>query len=359
MSGAQGKGLFKGVDMGWTIGFPVIFAIMAFQVLGIGATNCSCLWVTPQDSFQAAIDAAPPGSTLCLTEGTWEEHIVIRKPLTLRGQGPDRTVLRPSQSTPPTLWPVISVHELDICGPFSVVMEGVTVMGHLRDPEFGFLTFVGIEVVGRAHVLIANCHILAGTGVMLWKSGQALIFDSLIVGRERVRKEGVGIDLRGASQARIENTTIRHLGFGILAHDFSQVVVYRSTIEQAHMGVYVLDDAQAIVTFTTIDETDDGVVALDRGQVKVVNCTLTNNGIGIAILHHASAVVEGNVITGSKYPAVFISVHDPRVWFAGFVVGGRNVIPGPDGPNGNLSGPVSPDELAFLMTKEGGVYPHK
>ena len=56
--------------------------------------DCLCIWVDPEASIQAQIDAAPPGSTLCLPEGTWRESLVIDKPLTLRGQGPERTIIQ-------------------------------------------------------------------------------------------------------------------------------------------------------------------------------------------------------------------------------------------------------------------------
>jgi len=44
-------------------------------------------------SVQEAVDAAPPGATVEIAEGTYRENIVIGKPLTLRGAGIGRTVI--------------------------------------------------------------------------------------------------------------------------------------------------------------------------------------------------------------------------------------------------------------------------
>ena len=47
--------------------------------------------VTTGESIQAAIDRAPDGGTVRLGEGTWEERIVIAKPVTLVGSGWQKT----------------------------------------------------------------------------------------------------------------------------------------------------------------------------------------------------------------------------------------------------------------------------
>jgi len=74
----------------------VLGLVLAAGLIGLaddGVEDC-CIWVDPEASIQAQIDAAPPGSTLCLPEGTWRESLVIDKPLTLRGQGPERTIIQ-------------------------------------------------------------------------------------------------------------------------------------------------------------------------------------------------------------------------------------------------------------------------
>ena len=52
--------------------------------------------VQPGQSIQAAIDAAPPGATIEVAPGTYQENLLIAKDgITLRGSGPGRTVLVP------------------------------------------------------------------------------------------------------------------------------------------------------------------------------------------------------------------------------------------------------------------------
>ena len=48
------------------------------------------------DSIGAAVDAATPGTTVCISAGTWQEELHIDKPgIALRGAGTDRTVIEP------------------------------------------------------------------------------------------------------------------------------------------------------------------------------------------------------------------------------------------------------------------------
>ena len=53
--------------------------------------------VAAGESIQKAIDTAPDGATLNIAAGTFPEHLVISKPLTLIGAGPDKTILKPNQ----------------------------------------------------------------------------------------------------------------------------------------------------------------------------------------------------------------------------------------------------------------------
>ena len=60
--------------------------VAALSVLAAAEETPTCnVELEPGESIQVAIDAAPDGALICLTEGRWDENIRIGKSLTLRG----------------------------------------------------------------------------------------------------------------------------------------------------------------------------------------------------------------------------------------------------------------------------------
>lgn len=57
------------------------------QVVGLLIMWPLCAGASPAASLQARLDAAPPGSTISLSSGTWSGPVVIRKPVVLEGHG--------------------------------------------------------------------------------------------------------------------------------------------------------------------------------------------------------------------------------------------------------------------------------
>lgn len=344
--------------------FVVLVAVLGLRPEVLGTQECLCIWVDPKASLQAQIDAAPPGSTLCLPEGTWSENIVLNKPLTLRGRGPGRTII---QAYPTMFRPVVlRIQGARMGPPFSVMIEGLSLLG--RPATTGGIwgwadtADAGLLVEGTAQVLVHNCHIVEALhGIFLQDSAQALVSSTTILGKKRVlRPEGTGIFLSARTQATVLESTVAQVADGIVVDEHAQVTVYGSAIQDTVFGVHVADDGQAIITHTRIAKSRDGVVLTGRAQANIAHCTIIGIGsVGVALAHHASAVLQNNLVAETGAYGVLLSYHDPRVWFAGFICGAGNVIPGPDEPGGNSLGSVYPDTLLFLTTKEGGVYPER
>ena len=297
--------------------------------------------------------------------GDLEGNLVIDKPLTLRGQGPERTIIQAAIIQdggwlPPVLW----VKGPRTGRPVSVVVEGLTLLGRTTvawdGRGFEMTVNEGLLASGMAHVMLHNCHILEALhGILLLDSAQALVSNTRIQGREVRRFRGTGISLLGRSQAMVVQSTIAQVADGIVVEGGAQVTVHQSTIEHTACGVRVRDDAQAIITQTRVAESEDGVVLSERAQARIADCTIVGNKVGVALLHHSSVVLTDNLIAENSTYGVLLALHDPRLWFAGFVFGANNVIPGPEEPGANLYGAVYLDDISFLMTKEGGVYPQR
>jgi nitrous oxidase accessory protein NosD len=71
---------------------------LVFTGVGRGAPDPACtVEVTTGHSIQAAINSASSGDTVCVGKGTYHENLLIAKDgITLKGEGPGKTVLEPS-----------------------------------------------------------------------------------------------------------------------------------------------------------------------------------------------------------------------------------------------------------------------
>ena len=70
---------------------------LVFTGVGRGAPNPTCtVQVVAGQSIQDAIDGAATGATVCVGPGTYQENLLInRDGITLKGAGPEDTVLEP------------------------------------------------------------------------------------------------------------------------------------------------------------------------------------------------------------------------------------------------------------------------
>lgn len=321
---------------------------------GLNALASDCvLWVNPNESLQEIIDRVASGSVLCLGEGVWYENLVITKSITIRGKGPQHTVIQVRQTD--FYSPAVSIRGPRTGTPLVIVLENLTLRSDMESPWPAWGS-AGIEALGLVYLVIRNCQIQRfRTGVLLMEHVQALITQTSILG-EVGDKVGDGIELLGRSQLTLKDVNINWLGDGVLVGDYAQVQVLQTTIANARFGLRVFGHAQASIIYTQISNCDEAVVASQEGQLLVVESLLTQNGVGVVLMDRAIAVLHKNHIKGSRYYGVLAALHDPRLWFSGFVAGAANTIPGPDDPNGNLLGSAFPSELGFLMVSEGGFF---
>ena len=133
--------------------------------VGFAQADCA-VTVQPGQSIQQAINAAAEGAVICLSAGTFQENIEIRKSLTLRGVGQAQTILKARNSFQ-------SVIALASGTEIQVVLQALT---------------------------ISN----GSSGLDLSGSAQATLTDSTVSGNR-----DDGLVLGGSAQATLEGNTIK------------------------------------------------------------------------------------------------------------------------------------------------------
>lgn len=350
-------------------------------------------------SIQQAIDAAGAGDRIWIKPGTYAEHLVIRKSLTLEGSGAKETVIKGAQPDKPILFiPDGASIEVRLADLALIGSLSKAILSSPCDPVLSVGQCpAGIEVGGAAQLSLYRVRLEDHWSGGIWIYGPARVqlFDSQIgstniggvqlyhraaelwvVGSQfsvGYNRETFGQDRRGiwASHSRqitVVNSTFSRSDTAIHVEGQAQIVVINARFLGAGVlfgGGFRGDKVKAVVVGS---EFLDGasLSASDESQITVVNSRFKHGGIvlsekaraviqgteiaenaGNGVLLHGSGQVylEGNRIVGNGGWGVALGIPqcDYDFGLAAPQVSGRdNEIPDKDQPNGNKKGALCP-----------------
>jgi protein-disulfide isomerase len=264
--------------------------------------------VAPGKSIQEAIDAAPPGAVIQLPEGTWRENLVIDKNLVIRGQGAENTTIVAAQVG----HPVITVSPTQTA---SVTLEGLKITGgtgDCADPSLGTCAH-GILVLGDAQLTLISCQVVDNVTCGLFAAGSCRI--------------------------TIMDTTFSGNQTGLWAHSQARVKLQKTTLSGNTYGLIGTGQAVLTVEESTISDSDrDGILVADGVRLYLWNSRVTGNGrVGVCL------DIPGCYRTNRT--------------FSGLVRGAGNTVPRSDEDAANGLAPFCPQELGFLRSELGGIFP--
>ena len=233
-------------------------------------------------TLTAAVETAPPESTIVLPSGTYETTLDIDKPLTLRGEG-DVELIGDWDGD------VINVSAPD------VAIDGVTIRG------------VGSETPG-ASATQGHDHGAAGTGDdQQW---DAEIEDAYATG-------DAAIATTDADGLLVRDTTIHTDASGIILRDSPDSVVTdvtvhgASTFATAHMGVVAMR-SPGVIQRSTFRQGLDGVYTHRADGITVRNNRMFDNRMGIHLMHTSGALLADNQIASQADTGIFVMTGPER-----------------------------------------------
>lgn len=254
-------------------------------------------------NINTAIAAVSAGGTVIVCAGTYDEQVVVAKPLSLDGRGAtiDAKGKKPLKIGPETL-------------PGSI---GIGVLGTSRVRVRGFrVTGAGFDAI----LVAASSHVLA-SGNYLWGNGD------------------VGVDVNGSSYTQVtHNYSARNKGGGFLVADdigassHNLVGWNTATRNPGGCGVIIAGHSTAGVRDNLVIDnwlSDNGTLKSSGGGAGVV---IASEVPGETI---ANTIVEGNHISGNGLAGVAIHAHEPNQNFNGTQIKGNWI-----GQNNTLGDPI-------------------
>lgn len=232
--------------------------------------------VRPGQSIQAAIDSAPPGSLLILSRGTWNENLRIEKPLALRGESPEATVIQAERPGPPVLW-VAKEAQVDV--------EGLTLKGGRGGYVSPELSSAGVFVTENAVLNLRRVKVTQNAASGIFASGQAVLNCD---GVEIFGNTRYGLESVGEARAYLKGAKIAQNGMGgVWASAASHLELEDSLIAgNAGLGLWVRDESRVKLWATEVRENQGpGLRCEDASEVRLLASRVLNHGdVGVEVL---------------------------------------------------------------------------
>ena len=359
--------------------YPILFVvIVSLGVFAYSAylqedANSDCnLVVSSSESIQAAVDAAAENEIICLSQGTWRENISLTTSLEIRAIESGQSILTNSAIG----LPIVHITSAsDLPQTVSVKISGVVITGadgQCEEPNEQICPG-GMLIDSASDVAVENSSI------------------SLNLARS------TGIWLRDHARISLNNTTISSNGsHGLRADDDTLVEIRNSTIldngEFARElgtlfhGIQLSQNAVGVIQGSNISNNFDvGVFVIQNASVEIRSSNLEGNFQGVEQGTLGAVTIENSVISGSRSNGILIGFFGPVVLnnnaitgssnfgitiflercgfnggpeeFGGSISGRNNTIPGPNANDANENGAFCPNELQFLLSEEGGMFP--
>lgn len=233
------------------------------------------------ETIQAGIETASPGTTVLVTNGTYNEHVTVSKSVTVLGEN-NVTIQGDETGT------VFRVTADD------VAIQGLSIAG------------VGNETPGAG---ATEDHAHGGHDHDHGETDDDEEWDAAIEDEYASGDAGIAFDT--APGGLISDVTIDTNASGIMLSDSEETVVRDVTVNgnpeylQAHMGIVAMR-SPGVIQDSTITAGLDGVYTHRADGVVVRNNTMSENRMGIHLMHTSDALLANNTIVDSITEGIFV-----------------------------------------------------
>jgi nitrous oxidase accessory protein len=263
-------------------------ALCLLLALLAGGAACAELRVQAGQSIGAAIRAAAPGDTVLVGRGNYLEHLLIDKPLTLRGE--ERPTVSGQNSGD-----VIRVTASD------VTVEGMII----RDSgdDLGAQN-AGVYVVpGADRFTLRNC-VLSYTlfGLWLQKSNHSKAIGNTITGKRDLQsaQRGNGIQVYNSADVEVIGNNISYARDGIYVDVSTRALFRGNKIHHLRYGTHYMNTNHSTWEFNESYLNRGGLALMEvRNLVVRNNVAWGNEDHGIMLRTIQDSVIEHNVVAGN------------------------------------------------------------
>jgi parallel beta-helix repeat protein len=270
----KGPGLKKRtavIFFGFLLSFTLIG--LTFPAKATGTAKVSQDFLT----IQQAIDACPPGGTVSVPSGTYHENITVWKPLTVKGEDRDTTIIEQT-------------------GAFAVCR------------------------ITSGNVVISGFTIRGGSiGIWIDSSGQNTVIDSNVI-----TNNDDGIWVTSSNGSLIGNNIItENLFMGLYIDNSNSTISNSNTINSNTYGIYTENSRDSSILGNTISQNyGDGFHAINSNNNVLFNNLISNNTGGIYLESSGNNLIYQNNLIFNDNQA-WADITTANSWDNGYPSGGN------------------------------------
>ena len=265
------------------------------QIAGDTYVTSTVIYV-PDDypTIQAAVDAASPGDTIIVRDGTYTENVVVNKDhLTIESEnGADSTTVQAANHD----------HVFEVTADY-VNISGFTTKGASGYPSAG-IYLSGSDSDNVEHCNISNNNVSNSRyAVYLHSSSNNTISGNI------ASNNGWGIFLESGSNNQLTNNTANSNEIGILLWSSSNNIV-KNVVSNNHYGIYLSDSSNNNIMDNTANSNNESGIFLEGGSNnQLINNAANFNNSGISLdfssnntiyLNNFSSNTNGNVYSSNS-----------------------------------------------------------
>jgi len=269
--------------------FLIGMSTLAFKIQPVKAEPKT--WTVDDDgpadfhTIQEAINAASPGDTIFVYNGTYCENVVVNKTLMLIGENPRTTVIDGEGITY-----VIRIRANDC------VLDGFSIINSNCSEGYGYS---GVAVGSSGNIIKNNIVLNNLWGIVVGKS------DNIVMNNRILSNKGSGVGLIGSNNTLIDNHIASNDDFGIVLEwgAKNNTIMGNNITDNKYDGIYALAyaDNNVIANNTISFNVYCGIyLKYDNRYNIIANNRVFKNGFGIA-LGGSYNIVTNNALLETRW----------------------------------------------------------
>jgi len=298
--------------------------------------------IVPDDysTIQEAINVAGPGDTIFVRAGTYYEHVVVNKAVSLIGEDREKTVIDGyGAGTVITVeasnlaikgFTIKNSGELDY-GVYVASQTNVTIQNNnVANNDYGIWLAsssnnnisgnnitnndYGIWLASSSNNNISG-NIFVNDGLFVYDSYMIFVENNTVNGKSLVYLEGVTdysvkdagqVVLNRCNKIRVENLNLSKTEGAIELWETNNTIIQKNNITNNDYGIYLYSSNNNNISGNNITNNDYGIYLYSSNNNNISGNNITNNGNAILLASSSNNNISGNNITANNYGGIWL-----------------------------------------------------